>query len=168
MKGDPLRPVRDALLAAARDEAGRLRRDAEQDTAAALAAADRQAGAIVSAARTAGRADGEAAAKIATARARREARTTVLAARSAAFDELRLRVRDAVRELRGDPCYPRLIENLSRLARAGAGADTVAVEHLAGGVEAWAPGTRVDLSVDALADRAVAELGVKVARLWEP
>jgi vacuolar-type H+-ATPase subunit E/Vma4 len=166
--GDPLRPVRDALLSRAQDQAERVRRAAENDAAKAVADAGRRAATIAADARLAGCAEGEAAAKAGQARARREARALVLAARREAFEELRRRVRHEVRALRDDPCYPRLIERLTRLAEAGAGGATVTVEHLDGGVEAWAPGTRVDLSADALADHAITELDGKVARLWEP
>jgi vacuolar-type H+-ATPase subunit E/Vma4 len=167
MTGDPLRPVRDALLDGARERADGLRGEAGAAAAATIAAARRRAESILAEARATGRAEGEAAARRARAGARREAGAIVLAAHRAAFDELRRQVREAVRGLRADPCYPALLDRLTRIARTAAGPGAAVVEHPSGGVEAWSAGIRVDLSADALADRAIAGLSGKAATLWE-
>jgi vacuolar-type H+-ATPase subunit E/Vma4 len=167
MTEDPLRPVRAALLGRAQEQADGRHRAAEATAATAVAAARRQADAIVAEARSAGRAEGETAAQAARARARREARAIVLAAHRSAFEDLRRQVYEAIAGLRDDPGYPRLVERLTELAKAAAGPGAAVVEHPDGGVEAWAAGVRVDLTTGALADRAVAGLAGKAARLWE-
>lgn len=48
----------------------------------------------------------------------------------------------------------------------GAGAEVT--EHADGGVVAQVPGRRVDLSLTALADRALDGMGAEVRSLWEP
>lgn len=165
---DPLAPVCEALVGRARERADELRRGARQDAAAVLAEARRQEEVIVSEARTEGRAQGRIAGEAERTRARREAREIVLAAHRAAYAELYGQVRAAVGNLRDDACYPRLIERLTEMARKNTPDGAAVVEPPGGGVEAVAPGVRVDLSFDALADLAVERLGAEVTGLWNP
>lgn len=193
-----------ALLGRAEEHARGVRDAEERAAEATLSEARRQAVRIEAEAHEAGRAEAESLAAAERAQARREARAVVLRAQAEAYAELRRRVREGVRDLRTDPCYPRLIERLTELARALAWAETdaglsgtteppparppsreqdgtdrpgtdqpstgspVLEEPDGGGVVATAPGLRVDLSADALADRAVELLGAEVMRLWEP
>lgn len=91
-----------------------------------------------------------------------------LTAQREALEELRARSAAAVRALRDDPCYPRLLDRLGALARAAGGADLVIEEQPDGGVLAEAPGRIVDCTLTALAARAVDALGAEVERLWAP
>lgn len=185
-----LAPVAAALVERARAHAELVRGEAEREAAAVMRAAERQAAEIIGAARAAGRAEGELQAATERAQARREARAILLGAHSDVYEELRRRVREAVRALRDDPCYPGLLARLTELARDaahGAASDGVhdgvhdgargaappepapcIVEAAEGGIEATAPGLRVDLSADTLADRALDLLGAEVMELWEP
>ena len=72
------------------------------------------------------------------------------------------------RILRRTDDYAALRERLERLARALLGPDAEVTGHPEGGVVARAPGRRVDLSLPALADRALDRLGGEVRALWEP
>lgn len=174
-----LAPVVGALAGRAEQHAARVRAAAERAATATLEDARRQAARIEAESRTAGRAEAESLAATERAQARRKARGVVLRAQAEAHEELRRRVRDGVRALRTEPCYPMLLDRLADLARAVACAETAGGEPGAaqaptleepagGGVVAVAPGLRIDLSAEALADRAVELLGAEVMRLWEP
>jgi len=155
---DPLAPVRAALLARARRDAQRLLTAAVEDAAAVLDAAGDEV------LRIRDQAHAEATEYVASvlasqrARARREARTIVLRAQRAAYDQLLRRAREAVRQLRDDPGYPALLDRLAAMARAELGPDATVREHAHGGVVAEAGGRRISFTLPALADRALAEL----------
>ncbi|MEU8193470.1 V-type ATP synthase subunit E family protein [Microbispora amethystogenes] len=165
---DALGPVTEALLRQARLDADAVAGAAEREAARTVAEARREASAVIADATRQGEAEAEAHAAAARARARREARGRELAARREVLADLRGRVAAAVRALRDDPCYPRLVEHLGELAREAGGADLVVREHPDGGVVAEGPGRRVDCSLTALAERAVDALGAEVERLWAP
>jgi vacuolar-type H+-ATPase subunit E/Vma4 len=168
MTADELAPVRDFLLARARKEAADLVTKARTDAAAVTAAGQREAAAILADARARGAADGAAMAAADLTQARRRAREEVLRAQRAAFDELRRRCRAAARDLQTAPEYGTLRARLDRIAREQAGSAGAISEHAEGGIVVEAPGWRLDLSLPALADRAIDALGPELEGLWTP
>jgi vacuolar-type H+-ATPase subunit E/Vma4 len=165
---EALAPARDALLVGAREQAGQTLAAARKDADATVRAARREADAILAEACAAGEADGRATAAAEGSAVRRRARALVLAAQCELYEELCRQVRAGVRGLRADPCYPALVERLTRLARRRLGAAAAVEEAAGGGIVARAPDAEIDLSADALAERAVADLGAEVMRLWAP
>lgn len=160
-----LAPVRAALIAAA-----------ETDAAALLAAADTGDGAVAEAraraaklvadARAEGAADAAAVLAADSARAHRDGRRIVLAAKKEAYEQLRRQARAAATALREDPAYERLRDRLAARATALLGPGVTITEHPDGGVVGSVRGRRCDLSLPAIADRAVDALGPEVERLW--
>ncbi|MFF5211096.1 hypothetical protein [Streptosporangium sp. NPDC000396] len=165
---DALAPVIDALLRRTRADAAAIAATAEKEAAEMIAAARREAQAILAEARASGTAEAQAYATTERIRARRHAHSVELAARREVLEELRRRAVTAVRRLREDPCYPRLLERLGELAREAGGEGLVVSEHPYGGVVAEGQGRRVDCTLDALASRAIDALGGEVERLWAP
>lgn len=161
-----LAPVQRALAAEAHATADRVIAAARAAAAGTLAEAEREAAAIVAGARAQGVADATAALAGERARGRRRARSVVLAAQRAAYQDLRAAVEAAVLGLRAAPDYPRLVAALTALARADLGPDAVVREEPAGGIVATAPGRQVDYSLRALADRAPAAARVEPEQLW--
>jgi vacuolar-type H+-ATPase subunit E/Vma4 len=168
-----------AVQAALEPVRQRLRRDADEQAARLRAAAREQAAAIVRQAREDAAAElGKSAAAAAAAaapvtaaelaRARDAARATVLAAQRQAYDDLRMRVQDAVTSLRDQPGYDRLIEQIARLAEQTAGPGRQLESPPGGGVVARSDGIIVDCSLARLADVAMAELGGAIRELWAP
>ncbi|MDF3149695.1 hypothetical protein, partial [Streptomyces sp. T21Q-yed] len=101
-------------------------------------------------------------------RARREARSRALTARRTSYEELRREAAERVRELRRNDDYPSLRERLEHRARVLLGPAAETTEQADGGVVVQAPGRRVDLSLTALADRALDRMGGEARSLWEP
>ncbi|WP_237108777.1 V-type ATP synthase subunit E family protein [Nonomuraea sp. MG754425] len=165
---DALAPLAGALSRQAEADARLIVARAEDEAAGLVAAARQDAGTILAAARSEGAAQAETDAVTTRIAAERRARRMELAARREALDELRARSAAAVRALRDDPCYPRLLDRLGVLARASGGADLVVEEQPDGGVLAAGPGRRVDCTLGALAARAVDALGAEAERLWAP
>lgn len=157
-----LEPLRAALTARAQADADRVRACAEADERQALAAAREQAAALLADARTQGEEEAAALHALERARARRDARQVVLRAQRDAYEQLRERARDAIRELLADPAWRhRLITVVCRQL----GEQAQLQEPAGGGVIAESPdGRRIDTSVDALTERAVATLDLEP--LW--
>ena len=143
---------------------------ARQDAETRMQRAQAEATAIERRARDEGEAAADAVAARARAALRRESTATVLGAERRALDELRARVRDAVLGLREAPDYPQLLDGLTARARArlGAGADVVRDPDGLGGVIAQHERRRLDYTLPALAERALAELGAATDDLWKP
>lgn len=152
---EELRPLRDALIAAARRDADAVvaaaTAEAEELVTAATQAAERR----IALARAEGAADARRAAAAELAAARLQARTILLTARSSIDDELRARVLEQVRELRDDVTYDGLRVALRRRGQALLGDTAACHEPDGGGVVVEAAGRRVDASLDALAQWAV-------------
>jgi len=168
-----------AVQAALEPARQRLRRDAEEQAAQLRAAAREQAAVIVRQAREDAAAElGKSAANAAAAaapvtaaelaRARDAARATVLAAQREAYDDLHMRVREAVGSLPDHPGYDRLIRRITRLAEQAAGPGRRLESPPGGGVVARSDGMIVDCSLARLADVAMAELGGAIRELWAP
>lgn len=157
-----LEPLREVLVRRAEAAADRLRAAAEGEARAATDAAQQQAAALLAHARADGEADAALRQAEDRARARREARGIVLAAQRAVYDELCSRARTQVRELLADPDRQR---RLVALVRTRLGQDAQVLPHPSGGVVGELPdGRRVDASVDALVERALA--GLDLDLLW--
>lgn len=157
-----LEPLRAVLLRRAEAAADALRAAADREAGAATDAAQQQAAAALARARADGEADAAQRQAEDRARARREARGIVLAAQRAVYDELRTRARAAVRELLADPDAQR---QLTALVRTRLGQDAQVRPQPSGGVVGELPdGRRVDASVDALVEQALA--GLDLAPLW--
>ena len=165
---EPLEPVRQAILAAARADAARLLADADTEATAAVARADAEAARIRTSARAQGEADAEAVLVAERARARRRARALVLAAQRAAYEELRDRVAGALPGLRAGAGYAGWRDGVGEQVREMLGEGTVLSEHPDGGVVGEAPGRRVAVTLTGLADEAVDALGADLEGLWSP
>lgn len=159
-----LRPLRRALLAAARAEADGVRGAAREAGRQDVAAAEGEVAAMLARARAQGEADGAALRRADEARARSAARTDHLVAQREAYEHLRRTAGEAVAALLREPGNrERLAESLRR---ALGGRATVA-DTDDGGLSARAPdGRSIDASVGALVDRALA--GLDLERLWTP
>ncbi|MFE8969844.1 hypothetical protein ACFYMR_24980 [Streptomyces albogriseolus] len=164
---DALHPVRAELLRAARADADALLARTGQETAALLDRARAEARTVLDEARRQGEADGADGARELLVRARREARSRTLAARRESYDELRREVTARVGALRLTDGYADLLERLGHRARVLLGPGAEVTGHPEGGVLARAPGRRADLSLPALAERALDRLGGEVRTLWE-
>lgn len=149
---DPLAPVAAALLDRAHRDADAMLAAADAAAAATLAAARDEAVQLRALALEKGAADGAAVLANERSRAERTARGVVMAARRAADDRLRQAARDAVSDLRSDPSYPRILAGLRARATRERGASAVISEYPRGGIVAEADGTRVEYSLDGLAD----------------
>jgi vacuolar-type H+-ATPase subunit E/Vma4 len=165
---DALHPVRAELLRAAHTDAQGLVTRADREAAALLDRARSEARAILDEARRQGRIDGGDAARDLLLRARREARSRTLAARREAYEELRRTATERVGDVRRADGYTSVRERLEQRARVLLGPAAEVSEHADGGVVGRAPGKRVDLSLSALADRALDRMGAEVGSLWEP
>ncbi|SCK34859.1 hypothetical protein YWIDRAFT_06309 [Streptomyces sp. SceaMP-e96] len=164
---DPLAPVRAALLRAAREEALQLIADARRDAAATLSGARSQAEACLCEARLQGEAEGDRAADTTTSRARREARSTLLKAQAQACEDLHRRVVEQVRRCRLEGSYPAVRDRLAERAQHILGSGATVTEHPHGGVVGTAPGRTTDLSLDAMAARALDRAGAESESLWK-
>ncbi|HZP51325.1 hypothetical protein [Actinocrinis sp.] len=161
-----LDPVRDRLLQRARADAEKLVGEARIEAAATIAAAEARSRTILDQARARGAALAAAdTAELLTA-ARREARALDLAAQRAVYDAVRDGIEHGIRALRDSADYPAVRAALEHRARDALGSEAVIVDDEGGGVTATARGRRLDLSLPAIAARAVDGLGEEVARLW--
>ena len=161
-----LGPLREALLASAREEAARIEAEASAEAEARLAAARRQAAALVEDARADGAAVGAAAAAHDGALARRRARALRLAAERDVWEELRLQAHAAARALPDRPEYEPLLEQLVAAAQRQLGGSPRLEQAPGGGVRASRNGRSVDYSLDALVERELRRLGEQVDELW--
>lgn len=162
-----LEPVRQALLEDAGATAEAILAAARRSATDTVAAAEREVEAEVERARRRSEAIARAAADQALARARRDAHRAVLEARDEVRRRLETEVRAAVLRLPEDPRYERLVERLHAVARSQLGEDaTVYADPEAGGVVAESDGRRVDYTLVALAERALAGLADRVEMRW--
>ncbi|KIQ65547.1 hypothetical protein TR51_17010 [Kitasatospora griseola] len=163
-----LAPVHSELLRQADVEARQLLTRADREATAVLDAARERAEEILAQARRDGTAEGEAAGAAELLRARRTARAREQTARRDAYDELRRRVTARVRAERLAADYPGVRDRLEQRARELLGARATVTEAPSGGVVAEMAGRLADLSLDALAGRALARLGERTEWLWTP
>lgn len=159
-----LQPLRDALVAEANAAADTVRTAAEDEGGRGIADAQQRADAVRSDARLQGEQDAAVLLSAERAKSRRAARTIVLAAQRAAYDDLRAQARSAIQQLLADPAVRGRLE---AQACTQLGADVTVRELPGGGFVAETPdGRTVDASVSALVDGALA--GVDLEALWAP
>ncbi|MGI5133255.1 MULTISPECIES: hypothetical protein [unclassified Streptomyces] len=163
---DPLAPVRAELLRAARADADAVLASARADADETVRTARVEAESLLERAREQGLADGTAAAARERVRARQDAWARELAARAEVYADLRDRVRASVREALTQTEVLRV--RLEACARTLLGTGARVTTTADGGVMAETPGRRVDLSANALADRALERLGAEAENLWAP
>ena len=161
---EALAPVRAALLARARATADAKLAEADAEAELALRQAREEAASILARARTAGEADARSVRAGEHARARRVARGLVLAARRHAYEELRRRSQQALRQQ--DPAV--LASALTDRVRATLGDSARLAAHPSGGLVGEDDGRRVDCSIEALADRSMSLLAGELSGLWSP
>ncbi|WP_431961439.1 V-type ATP synthase subunit E family protein [Actinacidiphila sp. bgisy160] len=165
---DSLQPVRDSLLRRAQAEADELLARADSDAEATLAEADDLARAIMAKGRRDAEAEAARARAAAITAAHRQQRANRLDVQARAYRELRRQVAERVLTLREGPDYPRLLDALTRRARALLGPDADVREHPTGGVVARVPGRRADLTLQSAALRVVDGAGCLLESLWTP
>ncbi len=163
-----LEPASAELLRRAAQEATDILAVASDEADALLARARRDAEAEVERARAAGAAQAEPVAAAELGRSRRTARSAMLGAELRTHDEIAGQIRSAVLGLRDEPGYPALRDRLAAMARRRAGPGAQVTEHPDGGVIARTGGVVVDCSLPRLADRAIEELGTRIAGLCGP
>lgn len=163
---DALRPVRDALIGRARANAAAEVARAEEEARAILEEAGRRADAVRRQARARGEADAHAEEVARRASARREARSLVLAAQSAVAATLHDRVHAGLQDLRDDPSFPEIGRRLEAQARLLLGPDVRLTPDPSGGFLAECSGRRMELTLDAVADRMLERLGPELQSLW--
>ncbi len=163
-----LAPVRTRLLHEAWGEASQILTAARAEADAILRQARQSAAETLGRARAQGEAEGGPATAAERSRGREAARSIVLGARYAAYQELRAQVLAAADRLRAEPGYQELLGRLAAMATRAAGAGAAASVGPDGGVVARSDGVVVDCTLPRLADRAVDELGDQVRELWTP
>lgn len=162
---DALAPVRAALLARARAEAGRELAAAHLDADALLATARAETQSILDTAAEEGRADAALSIAAEHEKARRAARALELTAQREIYDELRQRVTAEVGRAFTDPVRR---DQLVAVIRAELGPRATVRDAPGGGMTGQAAGRVVDLGVEAVTGRAVDALGDGVRALWTP
>lgn len=165
--GVSLDPVREALLAEAEREAERVVGQAEERAAAQVERAEEQKAALVRRALAEGAAAAELEAAFELTQARRKARTLVLEAQRAVYDEAQLEAHAAVQRLRSEPRYQKLLDRLAARVRTELGPEVeVELDPPEGGVVGRLRNRRVDLTLPVLVERCLAEHADELERLW--
>ncbi|MFI1169354.1 hypothetical protein ACH4UM_38785 [Streptomyces sp. NPDC020801] len=165
--GEALEPVRAALLTGAREAEAAALAQARADAAATLAAARGRAAEVEARAHEAGRREGIASAAREVVRARRDAAQDELRARQEVFEEFCHRAAEGVRAAAAQR-RDETRQALTRRARQVLGPQATVTPGDDGGIVAEVPGRRLDLSLTALAERALERFGARVEELWTP
>jgi len=166
MTAASLEPVREEIVRQARADADAAVARAEAEAAEKLEQARTEAAAILDEARAGGEAEANRALRVHIAQARLTARTVELEARRQVYETWRNAVRDRIHGLRRSAEYPALMSRLADHARALLGEAAVIEEDPRGGLRAHAGNRRLDLTLDAVADRAIARAEGQAAELW--
>jgi vacuolar-type H+-ATPase subunit E/Vma4 len=164
--GAALRPLRHELLRRAAADADRRTAAARADATRTVAQAQAEAADLLAAARMRGGAQARADLAADRAAAGRSRRADILDLQYQAYEQLRAAGRAAVRGLRADPGYAEIRQSLSRLATTLLGPDATLVEDPDGGIVATAGGRRLDLTLAAIADRALEAVAPDMDGLW--
>jgi vacuolar-type H+-ATPase subunit E/Vma4 len=166
---DPLAPLRDALLAQARSDAEATLAQAEGEAQAQLTQARAEAEQVVAQARAEGEHDAEQLRLEQRARARRRARSTVLAEQSRGLEALRHTVQSRLTELWTDPAtHDAVVRRLTAAAQRDLGADISVAELPEAGIVAMAGKVRATYRLGDLADLAIDSLATELVGLWTP
>lgn len=165
---DDLAPVLEALGARADTAATRAEEEAADRARGLLETAAAEARRREEGARAEGRRIADEEMDRELLQARRRANEAVQAARRRALDDLRAACVDAASALRASDRYPALEDRLAREAREvlGDDCDLVRDPDDRGGVVATAGTRRLDLTLPALVDVVLADLGADVEELW--
>ncbi|MGM0385691.1 MAG: hypothetical protein ACQERF_06900 [Actinomycetota bacterium] len=161
-----LAPLRERLLDDARATASGILAEEREKAGALVAEAEEEAESIRAAAAAAGEETARSEVALRSARVRRQAHETVLAAQSDLRLEVRRRVREKAVALVEDQRYPALLERLRAQARAALGTGVVITESPEGGLVAEAGSRRLDLTLPTLANAAFEAAGDEITRLW--
>lgn len=165
---EQLRSMHRALLDDARRAADELLAEAKADAEGIVSAAMTERDDEIERARARGAAAGDRRAAIDAARARQVARSGVLAAQRAVYDECHQAVAEAVAQLRGEPDYPDLLDGWSALLRdrLGPNASVIKDPEPDGGVLASFGDRRVDATLTRLAALELAGMPEQLVTLW--
>jgi vacuolar-type H+-ATPase subunit E/Vma4 len=163
---ESLRPVRDALLADAGAEADRLVADARRRADQRIADVEEDVEAEVADVERRAQMSAMARAAHASARARTESHRSMMRRRTDTERELAVAIQTAIQALRDDARYPDLLRHFEVRAREQLGSEARVTIDSDGGVIATVGSRRVDYTLTALADRALASLADEVAALW--
>ena len=163
---DALVPVRRALLEDAEREAMAVIDAARAEGDERLLAARRQADEEVARARRRAELTAAARADRAVDVARRTAHTMLLGTDAEIWDELTDQVRRAAASMPDDPRYPALVDALERLARRQLGPEAAVDRCAGGGLTAWAGDRRVDYRLATLADRVLDLIADDMEASW--
>jgi len=168
MVSEQLAPVRLELLDIASTRAGGIVDSARAEADAIVAEAEASAADAVRRAEAHARATAGARSEQRLERDRADAHGLVLRTRSTIAGRLVDATHRTVLNLRDDPRYPALLDQLEDLAHRQLGPNA-AIERAPeqrGGIVARHEGRRVDYTLAALADRALAQLGDDIEGLW--
>ena len=161
-----LQPVRAEILRRVAADAERLIADARDEATRIVEQARETARQITETARVAG----ESAAALVVAEQgaalERTLRRELLAAQDNAYQQWRRRGTEAVLRLRDEPVYPRWRDLLRGNASAVLGADAQMIDDPDGGVVAQLGHRQMDLSLSAIAERALDRIAPEVDGLW--
>jgi vacuolar-type H+-ATPase subunit E/Vma4 len=163
---EALAPLRHRLAADAAEQADALITAAKAEADALLDAGRRTADSIRADAERSGVEAAADAARAHSAQARRRAHSRVLTAAAAVRERLRSEVMAAAAELPADPRYPALRARLVERGRALLGDDATVIDIADGGVVLTSGARRLDLSLRALAERAMAAQEQELETLW--
>ena len=161
-----LQPARAELLRRAGADADRTIDDARREAARIIEDATETARQVTEKARAAGEAAGTAVAAAEAASLRLALRRELLAAQDDAYRQWRERGCEAVLRLRDEPGYATWQRALVRTARKALGEGARVSDHPGGGVIAEHGRRRLDLSLSAIAARALEAIAPEVAALW--
>jgi vacuolar-type H+-ATPase subunit E/Vma4 len=161
-----LEPLRNALLARAREEAATSVARMLNDTATELDAARLAADQAAQDARRRGEAEGATSVAIDDATVRRQVHTLLLAARLSVYEQLRRKVRNEVRQLHGEPIYRDLRDTMTSAGRSLVG-PRATVRDVDDGCVIEASGRRVEVTLGSLADWALAGVLAESSE-WTP
>lgn len=156
MTSEALAPVARALLDAARTAAERTAARARDEAQRTVDAARADSEATLAEAHRQGVADAADAVRTRRAAGRRAARAVVLSAQRRAYEDFAAQAREAVRRQLNTA---QTTDTLTDLARRTLGSQAVIRRDADGAVVATGTGRVLELSLDELTDRAIAELG---------
>ncbi len=163
-----LEPVRGALLADAGAEAARIVEEAARSATEVTGAASAEAEATIERSRRRTELSSRAHSDRVLARLRNDEQRGLHDAQQQLLRRLIETVHVSARQLRADPRYPALLDQLESMARDQLGEEAVIERDPSpdGGVVARAGTHRVDYRLPILAERALDDLSDKVAELW--
>ncbi len=162
-----LQPTIDALLQEASTDAATILAAIDADSNRRLVRAKGEAARRLAQARSEGEREARALLDAELRQAQGEARRLLLRAKRDVYEELDRRVRAAAQEMRADPSYGRLLDGLIGTARERLGPEATVIEAPSGGVIGELGARRIDLSLEALATRALAACPEVAGSLWQ-